>query len=539
MTNNIEGVEIKGTLDGKQLDAAITINRSAAELLNRVVEGVSDSTISLTRAASPATDDLSLWVVIRKATDAISFANYDRFLEVVLCGSTANQAGVKTDQALWDRLKKIRPLPYNDTDAYRLLKAATEAFLLVNCGVSSFLDSKGLPTFTAADAADLNRRVNPIPAATDADLLKDWTDYTGNDGIIPYLDLILGKIPDVRIFNDSADRFGFLDSFRGTNTGAAGENPCRAIIQSKLTQPCFLELIWSYWMEEAALVQTMNAISLRFQNVRGRGGRDPLAMVEIDPLRPVNNLLWGYIQDEQHRLSLVRRVYEYDHHYGIAPQGKAIPQLRPADSRSKFIESFHNLLYLCSVFYKEDDDTTVLADGFPLLNALKEVHLELSKGAHNQFGDLPWTARIEMLMQQWLLARPEFREFLPTRLMVAYPEPWMDRVEAMKTLQGWTDTSVIHFYNLAVFGEKLLLSIRFGAWSAVNDRDQAANWARYWRSEAHGYMHAYRAATGVDLTAETSTQQQSAARVLQPATLLRQRADSLRNRQLARSSQRA
>ena len=55
MTNNIEGVEIKGTLDGKQLDAAITINRSAAELLNRVVEGVSDSTISLTRAASPAT----------------------------------------------------------------------------------------------------------------------------------------------------------------------------------------------------------------------------------------------------------------------------------------------------------------------------------------------------------------------------------------------------------------------------------------------------------------------------------------------------
>ena len=50
-----------------------------------------------------------------------------------------------------------------------------------------------------------------------------------------------------------------------------------------------------------------------------------------------------------------------------------------------------------------------------MLNALKEVHLILSQGAHNQFGDLPSTARIEMLMQQWLLARPEFREFLPTR----------------------------------------------------------------------------------------------------------------------------
>ena len=90
----------------------------------------------------------------------------------------------------------------------------------------------------------------------------------------------------------------------------------------------------------------------------------------------------------------------------------------------------------------------MIADGFPVLNALKEVHLILSQGAHNQFGDLPSTARIEMLMQQWLLARPEFREFLPTRIMVAYPEPWMDRVDAMKKLQGWTDTSVLHFRNL-------------------------------------------------------------------------------------------
>ena len=45
----------------------------------------------------------------------------------------------------------------------------------------------------------------------------------------------------------------------------------------------------------------------------------------------------------------------------------------------------------------------------------------LAQGAHNQFGDLPSTARQEMLMQQWLLARPEFREFLPTRIMVAVP----------------------------------------------------------------------------------------------------------------------
>ena len=105
-------------------------------------------------------------------------------------------------------------------------------------------------------------------------------------------------------------------------------------------------------------------------------------------------------------------------------------------------------------------------------------------------------------MQQWLLARPEFREFLPTRIMVAYPEPWMDRVDAMKKLQGWTDISVLHFRDLAMFGEQILLSIRYGAWSTVHEPMQAANWARFWRPEMQGYIHAYRAVTGVDLAAE-------------------------------------
>ena len=84
---------------------------------------------------------------------------------------------------------------------------------------------------------------------------------------------------------------------------------------------------------------------------------------------------------------MVRRNYEYDHQYGLRLEGRAVSQLRTADSRSKFIEAFHSLLSLCGSFYKQDDDTTVIADGFPVLNALKEVHLILSQGAHNQYGD--------------------------------------------------------------------------------------------------------------------------------------------------------
>ena len=137
--------------------------------------------------------------------------------------------------------------------------------------------------------------------------------------------------------------------------------------------------------------------------------------MDIDPLRPLNNLLWGYLQDQQHRLSTRRRAYEYDHHYGLVLASMPGPPVRGADSRSRFIEAFHNLLSLCWEFYRQDDDTTVIADGFSVLNALKETHLLLTAGAHNQYGDLPWTARHEMLMQQWILARPEVREFLPTR----------------------------------------------------------------------------------------------------------------------------
>jgi hypothetical protein len=168
------------------------------------------------------------------------------------------------------------------------------------------------------------------------------------------------------------------------------------------------------------------------------------------------------------------------------------------DTRSAFPGAFHDLLRLCTTFYKQDDDTTVKADALPTLNALTKVHLMLAEGQHHHFGDLPSTARIEMLVQQWLLARPELREFLPNGASVAYPEPWLGRVEAMKKLQGWTDTSVLHFRNLGVFGEQILLGIRWGFWSDVQP-SQAANWARFFRPQIQGYAHAYQAVAGIHL----------------------------------------
>src|SRR5690606_27016663 len=120
----------------------------------------------------------------------------------------------------------------------------------------------------------------------------------------------------------------------------------------------------------------------------------------------------------------------------------------------------------------------IFADGFPLLNSLREVHLLLSQGAHNQYGDLPWTSRSELLIQMWLLARPEMREFLGGRVMVPYNEPWMGQLETMRDVQKWGSSPVTHFRDLANYGERILLSIRFTAWTSTYTRAAAVNWAK-------------------------------------------------------------
>jgi hypothetical protein len=78
----------------------------------------------------------------------------------------------------------------------------------------------------------------------------------------------------------------------------------------------------------------------------------------------------------------------------------------------------------------------------------------------------------------------------------------MDRVATLNKIMGWTDISPIHFSRLAIFGEQLLLSIRFGGWSeAGTETHQAGVWANFWRQAIQEYIHAYHAVTGVDLAA--------------------------------------
>ena len=85
---------------------------------------------------------------------------------------------------------------------------------------------------------------------------------------------------------------------------------CAGVIPAHTKGPLFLELIWSYWHEEACVPRAMRAIAARFQNKAPMGGRDPLAGLELSPLRGVTNLLWGYVQQDYQRLTRERRSFE-------------------------------------------------------------------------------------------------------------------------------------------------------------------------------------------------------------------------------------
>jgi hypothetical protein len=471
--------------------------------------------VTLNEAGREETTDQPLWSLIRHRT--IDFSRYRNFIDSVLCVQSP-----QSQQVFQGALgNKSYFLPFNRLASYAMLKHATELYLMQEAGLAPELNVDGggnLNQLPGSRYPDEPRRLGPgkvnLGKLRD-NYLEQLEDEEGR--VLPYFKVIREKLSEVKLKD-----FGDL----GQLNGIGNYDLCYGILKSKLTAPPLMELIWSYWHEEGGLVQTMNAICLRFQNVRRAGaGPDPLANLNVDPLRPLNNLIWGYIEDERNRLTLNRRNLEYQYEYGISLIGRAVQSIPVAEHRTFFLRGFHSLLRAAVEFFQQANFTTVIPDGFPILNHLREVHLMLAEGAHNQYGDLPWTARSEMLMQQWLLARPEVREFLGGRIMVPYTEPWMDRVDNMKQLQGWNPTNISHFRDLGAFGEQLLLSIRYGSWNSPTvGASNAANWAYYWREEIQRYIHAYKAVTGVDLASDIVDARvavpASEDRYLQPAQLI-------------------
>jgi len=485
------------------------------------------ATVSLEPQPIDLTNDAVLGTAIRNRTAAVGFERYKKFIDCIFCGS--NSEGAVTSRLIEKGIKAFTAgcvdqggkefggidarLNIYGPYAYGVLKLATQAFLMLESGVVIRGNEDHRPRILFMDKEKIRFGDPDLSLHELEERLKHYlVHYPGVGPVLPYLDRV-------------------VSAFVGLH-GKEVLPYCDGILQHRLSSPSLIELIWSYWHEEGMLAQTMNAIVRRFQNRRS-SRHDPLSELAFDPLRPLSNLLWGFIQDEPNRLTGASLAYEYANAYGLI--GTYNRDISPADNRSKFIEAFHNLLACAARFFREDADTTVKSDGFPLLNALKEVHLILADGLQNQLCDMTWTARAEMLMTQWLLARQEMREFLRGRYMVPYDEPWMGAVDSMKRLQGWTDTSVSHFHDLAVTGERILLSIRWGDWTDLeNIEEQAKLWARQWMPEIKKYMYALRTATGVDLSNEVTDTRDAAIRYVQPALLLQRRLAEQRSARLGR-----
>jgi len=279
------------------------------------------------------TPDQALWGAIRNRTAAASFTYFERLVELVFCRDLRAEPTNDLRNAatrLGPRFSEREDHCYHGTEAYNLLKAVAEVFVTLACGmkVEPILGPDGKPPPANSEIEGEAGRGTDL--MTFEQLSAALALYL-RPGTLPYLDRIISAL-----------------KLEPVNSPL-----CDGLLHGPDCFPCMLELIWSYWHEEGMLVQSLNALCLRFQNKRSPYLRDPLAALRLAPLRPLNTLLWGYIQDEVNRLTLARRAYEYDHEYGLRLVGKAVPELQSVDSRSKFLEAFHNLLNATSRFYKE------------------------------------------------------------------------------------------------------------------------------------------------------------------------------------------
>ncbi|HUB50208.1 MAG TPA: carboxypeptidase-like regulatory domain-containing protein [Acetobacteraceae bacterium] len=400
--------------------------------------------VTMERTDSVPTLDEALWAAIHECSASIGFERYQHFIRRVF---ELDEQGPLPNQFS----RRLTDLGARGVGAYRTLRDLTELFLVSRCGPAALGDR--------FDDNPLIAFANPERRRAREEIDERLRQYL-HDGEFPYIE---------RVVNAA---YPWLDNDpRGFDH----------LIRRMFRQPLLIELWHEMCLEHGMMMRTMDAVCDRFENDLKPGENDALTGYELTPLWGLSDFFWDWISHEPTRLSPKRRIQEYEHEYGPTSLGQGIAGLRSADVRSAFPAAFTNLLNLCEVFYKEDNQTTVIADAFPALVGLREVHRILAMGAGNAAPQLTFAARVETLMTQLTLAQPELADFLRTRKMVPYDEAWMGQVDAMKDLQGWGQPSISNYRDLAVYGERILLSIRLGDWT-VGDEDNARNWLRHHRN---------------------------------------------------------
>jgi hypothetical protein len=280
--------------------------------------------VTMDRTEFPGTEDEALWKAIR--VRSVSFPRYQRYIHHIF--------GVDKDfSQVGGFSRRLAELGARGVGVYRPLRDFTELFVLSECGSISeaevFRDERLEHEF----------RPDREPSGRIAEELHRYLVH----GELPYIDRVVkAAYPSL-----DAPRIGF-DALRS----------------SVFRHPLFLELWHEMSLEHGMLMRTMDAISARFQNIYSSGENDGLSNYESSPLRPLSDFFWGWIENEPLRLTARRRIQEYKHQYGPSALDGAALGVQAADVRTAFPDAFMNLMDLCEAFYREDNNTTVIADAF-------------------------------------------------------------------------------------------------------------------------------------------------------------------------------
>jgi hypothetical protein len=270
--------------------------------------------------------------------------------------------------------------------------------------------------------------------------------------------------------------------------------------QAELT---FVEHIHSYYLELGRVFDTLDQIVRRFAPDARHPPAPQLNRFDVSPLQPLARLLWGYKEDKEHRTTQEQRRMEYLRQYGLDlyPQTTTTSAF---ESRSRFLQYFHTVLNACARYFRQNSDNTIVPDPFPVLSTLRPLHMLLAESAHNQYQFMTDKARVELIVVQHILSQNEVQRFLGAPVNVPYPAPWMGAVDSMRRIMRWGDTSVTEFFNLAVMGEVILLTVRFGPFNpAFTNAGVAGAWAIALQEYIQQYVYSYQAVTGIDLGADT------------------------------------
>ena len=201
--------------------------------------------VALQRTAAHHTLDQALWVAIRNRTRAISFGPYRDFIDRVLCGRGSRRSPASRS---FDR--RLQDLGREPARRGRV-PAAQDG-------------DRGVPA--ASSAASVHRA-----GRYEHHRLFNRDDESERLGEFVTIDFVAdeaARVPRHSRRSCPTSRGSSKPSFPEYRAAACAAIACSA---ASINEPCLIELIWSYWHEEGMLVQSMNAINRRFQNVRAPG----------------------------------------------------------------------------------------------------------------------------------------------------------------------------------------------------------------------------------------------------------------------------